>query len=509
LIGKAAAACRCSAGKEPGLAIFGKAFGGSSSDGPTPADYSPDRAQKFFDHAKTAMDTDNFEYAIQHFCNGLKQDPRVTAGLDGLWNAVVRFKETPAGKKGPSKETWKAIAGTGDTAKFVSALLEWAVTPTDTGLALKAAELAGKVKADAVGETVIDQAMKLAAKEAKPRKDQFLKISEAYRLIERHDKSLMAAERALAIDPTDGDLAAKIRTLAASATMQKGGYEQAGTEGGFRKMIKDADKQKQLTEQDAIVKTGETLDRIIVQVEADYDSRPTDQYAIQKYVERLIERGGEADERRAVEVLRKGYQDTQQIRFKIRVGELELKSQRKKLADLEAAMTKYPDDPDLRGVYEHEKSQFFERSAEEFKTRIAAYPTDNTHKFDLAKLYFVNDRPQDAIGLLQEIQNDAKIKPIVLNMLGESFLKIEFLPEAVATFRQACEVREVSSDFAMELKYNLMRALRKTAENDGDLPAAEEANKIASSIVMQNVKFRDINTQRSEINKLVQQLKNK
>ncbi len=491
------------------MAIFGKAFGGATDDGPSPEDYSPEKAQKFFAHAQTAMDTDNFEYAIQHYCNGLKQDPRQKAGLDGLWTAVAKFKDSPAGKKGPSKDTWKAVAGSGSVAKFVYAVLEWMVNSTDAAAAIKAAELAGKVKADAVGETVTDQAMKLAAADKKPRKDQFLKISESYRLLERHDKSLMAAERALALDPTDGDLAAKIRTLAAAATMQKGGYEQAGTEGGFRGMIRDAANQKRLTEQDAIVKTDETLDRVVAQTEADYNTRPTDQFAIQKYVERLIERSRGNDERRAIEVLRKGYEDTQQIRFKIRVGELELREAKRKLDGLENDLKKYSDDPDLRVVYDHEKAQYFDRSVEELKLRIAAYPTDNQHKYELAKLYFYNDRPQDAIGLLQEIQSDPKIKTTVLNMLGLSFLKIDFLPESVATFRQACEVREVGTEFGMELRYNLMMALRKVAENDGDLPSAEEANKIASSIAMQNVKFKEIITQRSEINKIVQSLKSK
>lgn len=491
------------------MAIFGKAFGGSSNDGPTPADYSPEKAQKFFDHAKTAMDTDNFEYAIQHYCNGLKQDPRQKTGLDGLWTAVLKFKDTPLGKKGPSKDTWKAIDGSGDVAKFVTSVLQWAVSPGDVGAALKAAELGGKVKADAVGETIADQAMKLAAADKKPRKDVFLKISESYRMLERHDKSLMAAERALALDPTDGDLAAKIRTLAAAATMQKGGYEQAGSEGGFRNMIRDAANQKRLTEQDAIVKTDEALDRIIAQVEADYNSRPTDQFAVQKFVERLIERGHKADLARAIQVLRKGYEDTQQIRFKIRVGELELREAKEQIDKLEADLKKYPDDADAKAIFESLKAQFVERSIEELKVRIAAYPTDNQHKYDLAKLYFYNDRSQDAIGLLQEIQTDPKIRTTVLNMLGLSFLKIGFLPESVATFRQACDVRDVGGEFGMELRYNLMLALRKVAEEDGDLPAAEEANKIASTIAMQNVKFKDIITQRSEINKIVQSLKSK
>ena len=181
------------------MAIFGK-FGGSSSNEPNPADYSPEKAQKFFDHARTAADTENYEYAIQHFCNGLKQDPRQKAGFDGLWGAVSKFKDSAAGKKGLSKETWRAIAGTGDVSRFVSAVLEWMITFGDVNLALKAAELGGKVKAEDVGATVADQAMTLIQKTAKPRKDHYLKVSDAYRMLGRHDRT------GAADDPLRGDL---------------------------------------------------------------------------------------------------------------------------------------------------------------------------------------------------------------------------------------------------------------------------------------------------------------
>lgn len=492
--------------KEQALAIF--KFGGGSGD-INPGDYSPEKARKFFEHARTAFDTDNFEYSIQHYCNGLKQDPRLKEGLDGLYTSVVKFLETPAGKKGPSKDTWKAIDGSGDVSKFVTALLTWMLTPTDLSLTLKAAELGGRVRADEVGATIADQAMKLLQNNPKAKKDQFMKLSAAYGQLERPEKGLLAAELAFKLDPSDGDLAAEIRRLAASATMAKGRYDQAGTEGGFRNMIKDAAKQKQLTDQDSIVKTEETLDRVVAQNEADYNARPTDQFALEKFAKSLIERGTPADVTRAIEVLKKGYQDTQQVRFKIRVGELELRAEKKKLDDLEEMLKKHPDDPDLKLVYESEKAHYFDRSVEELKTRIAAYPTENGHKYDLARLYFANDRPQEAIGLLQAIQTDPKIRPNVLNMLGLSFMKIGFLPESVATFRQAISSREVSSEFATDVRYNMMIALRKHAEQEGELAAAEEANKIAQEITMQNSMYRDIITQRMELNKLVQQLKSK
>lgn len=491
------------------MALFGKVLGGGGDEGGSPADYSPEKAQKFFEHARTAYETQNFEYAIQHYCNGMRQDPRIQAGLDGLWQAVNAFKQGPNGKKGLSKETIRAISGKTDADRFVTSLLEWMQAPTDAGAAVRAAELAGKAQAGPVGAVIADQAFKLALAEKKPRKDTFLRLSEAYSKLERHDKSVSAAEQALKIDPADGELSARIRSLAAAATMQKGGYEQAGQQGGFRGMIRDADKQRQLIEQESIVKTEETLDRIIADCEKDYLARPTDQYAIEKYAKRLLERGRPVDEQKAHDIYMKGHKDTQQVRFRIAAGEITIRQQQRRLVDLRKMLEAAPNDPDVRSVFEHTAREIVEREVEEYKVQVDAYPTDVKPKFELSKRYFALDRFEDAIALLQEIRNDPKFRGHVLNMLGQAFMRIDFLPESVETFRQATEVREISSDLQLEIRYNLMCALRKLGEQQGDLPSAEEAYKISSSIAIQQINYRDIRVQREAIGKLVQQLKAK
>lgn len=495
------------------MSIFGRVLGGGSTggnDGPDPASYSPEKARKFFEHARTAHETTNYEYAIQHWCNGMRQDPRMMEGLEGLFASMTKFLETPAGKKGPSKETYRAIAGKAEVDRYVTAVLEWAASPADLSLAVRAGELAGKCAAGDAGVKVCDSAAKLSNSPAsKAKKDTYLRLSEAYSKLGRPDKSVAAAEQALKLDPTDGDLAAKIRSLAAAATMQRGGYESAGTEGGFRNMIKDADKQRQLIEQDSIVKTEETLDNLIRQCEDDYAKRPTDQFAVEKLATRLLERGRPADEKRAHDLLMKGYEDTQQVRFRLRAGELVIKEQKRKLADLRKMLDQAPDDPLVKSMFETEGKLCVEKEIEEYKLRVQAYPTDVAPKFELARLYFSIDNYEQAIALLQEIREDPKHRAQILNMLGLSFLRIGFLPEAVETFRHAEEVRDMSSEMQLEVKYNLMVALRKFAENDGDLPAAEEAYKFSSTIAMKQISYRDIRQQREAIGKLVQSLKAK
>ncbi|QOJ01577.1 MAG: hypothetical protein HRU70_14250 [Phycisphaeraceae bacterium] len=489
------------------MALFGKTIGGAETSGAT---YSPEKANKFFEHARTAHDTQNFEYAIQHWCNGLRQDPRLKPGFDGLYLSVRGFSESPLGKKGLSKETIRAISGKADADRFVLALVEWMFKLTDVSLALYAADAAGKCGAGEVGGVVADQAFKLLKTPgAKVRKDSFLKLSDSYTKLGMHDRALTCAEEALKLDPSDGELAAKIRSLAAAATMMKGGYEQAGESGGFRNMIRDAAKQQQAREGDQVSKTEETLDRMVADAEADYATRPTDQFAIGKVVDRLLERVKGGDEQRAFEILMKGYKDTQQIRFRLKAGEIKVRQNKRKLKELARAVEENPDDPTVRGVFETMGRELVEEEIAEIKLKVEAYPTDVVPKFELSKLYFAIEQYEPAIALLQEIKGDPKHRAHVLNMLGQCFARISFLPEAVSIFREASEVRDMSPDLQLEVRYNLMLALRQQAEGEGDLAAAEESYKIASSIAIQQINYKDIRKQREEIGRLVQQFKNK
>ncbi len=489
------------------MALFGIIGGGN--DGTDPASYSLERAEKFYEHARTAHDTGNFEYAVQHWLNAMRQDPRPMQGLEGLFRSMQAFLASPLGRKGISKETQRAVSGKSDVDRYVMAVLEWAAKTKDVSLAVRAAELAGKCSAGEAGGKVADSAFRLATEDPKPKKDILLRISEAYIKLGIPDKSLQAAERALAMDTSDGDLAAKIRSLAAAATMQKGGYEQAGQEGGFRSMVRDADKQKKLVEGDAMVRTDEQQDVKVADALADYEKRPTDQFALEKYVNELLKRGKGEDENVAYKVLMKGYDDTLQVRFRLRAGDIRIRQSSRKLVKFRHDLEKHPGDEDANRMHTQMAREHVEMEIVEYKERVKAYPTDMVHKYELAKRYFALEQFEEAIGLLQEARNDPKHRGHVMNYLGQSFYRLNFLPEAVATFREAGDIREASPELAMELKYWLMMALRKVAESENDLAAAEEALKIASGISMQQFNYKDIRTQREALGKLVASMKNK
>jgi tetratricopeptide (TPR) repeat protein len=464
----------------------------------------PDKAARFFDHARAVHDTGNYEYAISLWLSGMRFDHVNVKALEGLWVSVMSFLQETGGKKSFSKETLKAISGSTDIDRYLGALMQWAQRPTEAVLAVRAAELAGKAKAGPCAGWVGERALRLALNDKRPRKDLVLKCSEALDVAGMPDKSLQAAEAALRLDPTDGALAASIRNLAAKAAMAKGGYEQAGQAGGFRQNIRDADKQRQLEEQDRVVKTEEVMDRLVNTAAEDYARRPDDPHAIQLYATRLIERRQPGDEDRALEVLEKGYQTTQKFGFRQQAGDVRIAQLRRRAGDVRRALEATPEDATLKARLEEANAALSALEIEEFRARVHAYPTDNALKFELGKRLFAAQNYDEAIPLFQTAATgDARIRASVYDYLARSFMAIGFVEEAISIYRQALEVRDVAPELNMELRYGLMDALMRRSDESRDLNAAEEADKIASAIAIQQFGYKDIRQRRETLKKLI------
>lgn len=482
----------------------GKDSGAASPDGP---DYSPDKAARFFEHARTVHDTTNYEYAMQSWLAGLRQEPTSMRGLEGFWNSAVAFLSDSDGKP-PSKDTLKMFGGRSDTEKYLEALLQWGIKQFDALLAVKAAEAAAKLNMPEPVYWIGTRAMVVAAQEKKPRKELFLKLMEIFGKVGAFDRSVEAGGAAMKLDPTDGKLAAEVRNLAAQATMNRGGYENTGQSGGFRANVRDADKQRLLEEGERIVKTEETHERVIREAKADFEARPDDVAAAFKYLQRLRDRGRPEDEKAARELALKTYETSKQFRFREFYGDLRLRLASRKLNEYKTAADKDPKNAQINANYQQARIKFAEMEIEELKLKVEAYPTDLGLKYQLGRRDFELGNYDDAIGLFQESQKEAKHRLDSLYYIGLAFQKKEWVDEAIHSFRQALELHKThSDDMGMALRYALMTALETKAGTDRDLALAEEADKLASSIAIQQIGYRDIRARRDSIKKVIADIK--
>jgi len=493
------------------LALFGKKKEAEPSEGDAPAApdlaFSPKKAKAFFDRAKTVHDSENYEYAMQLWLNGLRQDPSDMNGFKGyLRSAEVYAAENP--KKGVSKETRSAISTKGALGKYIESLLEFGLKRMDLGVAIKATDAASKLNLREPTKEIGEHALTLAKNNPKTKKDHFVRLLNAFERAEVFQLAAVAGESACQLDPTDGELQMRVRNMLAAGTMSRGGYDDM-SEGGFQRNIRDADKQQELIESEAISKTESTKDQIVARTHKAYEARPEDIPSINAYASALLERGRNADEKTAISLLLKAYKLSDQFKFRQRAGEVQVRRARKMINKLEEQAEQDPENQELREKLEQGREAFNKLRMDELTLQVDQYPTDLTLKYQLGKLLYERGEYNEAIEQFQQAQNEPKLKYEVLALMGKSFLKLGGWEDAaITTFRQALEgVRDETSDLGMDLRYALMDALTTKAKKEDHLESAQEADKIAAAIAIQKFNFRDVRDRREEIRSLIDELK--
>ncbi|GIK19007.1 MAG: hypothetical protein DYG93_00990 [Leptolyngbya sp. PLA2] len=469
--------------------------------------YSPEKAARFFEHAKTVAETGNHEYAMQLWLSGLRQDPTSMEAMEAFFRSagIVAGGDKPA-KSG--REAAKAVEGRGPVERYLQALLAWGLNPMDAAAAVRAVEAAVKLDLGEQAYWMGERALAIAQRDKKPRKDLLVKLMESLAAVQAYPLAVKAGEAAKQLDPSDGELAARVRNMSAAETMTRGGFDETGQAGGFRKNVKDIEKQRLMEDADRVSKTEETIDRLIEAAEADYARRPEDMYVVQTLTKRLLERGRDEDEQRALRLLMKAYEETRSFRFRQEAGRIQVRRARRALVKYRDAAEANPNDPEARARYEEAERKFLEMEVTELLAAVEAYPTDLSLKYELGKRHFALKDYEKAIPLLQEAKGDPRFRAHALGQLGHAFQAIDFVDEAITTFRQAIEAhRSTSDETGMELRYGLMAALQAKAEHERDLVAAEEAEKLASAIAIEQFGYRDVRQRREQLKKLVVELR--
>lgn len=468
-------------------------------------EYSPDKAGKFFERASTLHEATNYGYAMQLWLGGLRQDPTSMAGLEGFVKSATAYM---ADKKYPEKEIVKQFSTTkSDLDRYLYDLLMWGCKLTDAGLGVRAMQAAAKLGLADPAIWIADRAAGAASREKRPRKDYLVACLDVFEKFQRFDKAVIVGEAAVRLDPADGRLAQRVKNLSAESTMHRGGFDQAGQAGGFRQNVRDAAKQRQLEDQDRVVKTEETLERMIEQARTEHQTHPQDRPTILRLGNLLKERGRPEDEEEALRLYQAAFEATDEYRFKELADQITLNQARRRVAKLKADLER--GDESAREPLKRARQDLLAREIRMLEDQVRAYPTDLIKKFHLGRAFYATGRYDEAVALLQEAKADPKHRSQVLNYLGLSFLNMDgYTDEAIETLRQALATHDTHSDeVGTELRYGLMLALETRARENKDLADAEEAFKIAAGITIQNISYKDVRKHRDDIKALIAQLK--
>ena len=469
--------------------------------------FSPEKARKFFGPAKTNHETGNYAYAVQLWLNGLSHDPSSIEGVDGFILSVRTFL-ADGGKKSEARNIAKGLQGKGQVLKYQQALLEWGFKPEDPALTVRAAEAAASLGLEDVCSKMGIMALERTGTEKKPRKDLLIKLLDAGEKAGAFKLAVEAGDRARKLDPSDGNLDRRVKEMMAQSAISGGGFTDSGA-GGFRKNIRDADKQTMLEASERISKTDDVKDRIVEEAEAAYAEKPDDVPTIEKLGRALAERDRIDDLKRAYTIYTKAHKQTDQFRFRQRAGEIKTRLMKRQIRLAKEKLEKSPDDAELAKKIETAENQLREHETAELELQIKNYPTDLTLRFEMGKAYAQAGRHEEAIQQFQRAEEDSKNRRLVLKHKAESFLALGGWEEAaVDTFRQALQgIADESGDLALELKYGLMCALQNKATAGSDPDAAEEAEKLASQISLKKFGYKDVAERRNQLKSFLAEMK--
>jgi tetratricopeptide (TPR) repeat protein len=462
----------------------------ASADNPSVIE-GPGKGKAYFDRARTVAETGNYEYAIDMFIEGLLREPLNMKEHEALRDVALRRKikgGKPAGGILGIKAYFK-----GKTPKEQMLNAEW-ILAKDPGSVN--AMLNMMRQAAAAGYREIIQwfgpvVMQANRTQKKPDSRIYIELADLYEAAEDFDKASEAVRLAQQMAPNDGELDARIKELAARDTLTKGRYESIPD---FKESLLDKEKTKDLLQKESLSKTDEYKLKVIEESQAAYEKNPHEHQNIAKLVKALLEVEMDEYEDRAVEVLKKSYEQTKTYRYKMMIGDVLMRQHRRHVRIVAEQSKTHPDDPALKQNLQELEAERLKFELEEFTQRVEHLPSDTAIQYEYGYRLYRAKRFDEAISSLQMAQNSPRYRADALYLLGRSFLEQSMFHEAVETLQRAIEnyeLAETGDTKSKEMHYWLARAFEAIKQ-----PA--DAEKIYSRVTQWDISFRDARTRLAE-----------
>jgi tetratricopeptide (TPR) repeat protein len=226
-----------------------------------------------------------------------------------------------------------------------------------------------------------------------------------------------------------------------------------------------------------------------------------------KLVSALLRKEDDETETEAVKLLTAAVEQTGQYRYKMRIGDIRMRQINRRLRALQNQVKANADDKALRNKYQDLVAKKLKFELEEYSQRIKNYPTDLSLRYELGKRLYAFKKYDEAIGAFQQAKVDPKHRVVSLEFLGRCYIARGWLEEAIDTLQQGIEAYPSSDDrLAMDLRYQLMLALKQLAIKSKSVEHGRDSQKIASQVLQTDINYRDIRQQMEGIRKLVDEL---
>ena len=483
------------------LALFKKA----QSEGSQQFKRDPRKASKFFEHAATVADSRNYDYAIECYVNGLRHDPGNIDRHEALRDVAQR--RTATGGKGPSIKDKLMPSGGDAVDRMLHAETMWAKDPFNEaamvqfmGKAVEANAAEELINLGEVAYWIGEQAMVRMTQTGKFK--HVLKVRDYFAQIGAYDKAVEACRLAIQNQGPSPQLLKEMKDLEAERTMQQAGYEKS-----FRGSLKDADTQRDLEQQEAVVRSESAAEEQIRKRREAYEQDPESADKLKALVEALAATQADDEEDEAIRLLGEAFERTSNYALKVSMDNIRMRQMRRHEKLLKQAVDANARDKAALAQFEKHLQQRVNFEHEVFTERVKQYPTDMRYRFDLGQRQYQLAKFDEAIESFQQAQRDPKVRPQAMRMLGQCYMHRNYIDAAVDTFRKALDANDDRDPrLTIALLYHLMDALERSARETKDLEKAREAHGVANRVLQININYQDIRDRFEKLNALIEQL---
>ena len=450
---------------------------------PAETDAVQDAAQLFFKKGKDAAASGNFDYAIDLFIQGLRQDPEALES-GHLELCRVGLKRQAQGGKRPSMvDRAKALYGKTALEQMLNAETLFAKDPSNISFAEAILKAAIEGKYTKTAGWIANWIFQTNNLTENPSFQTYLTLKNAYQSLGQLDKAVAACQRAIHLKPDHEHLADEYKNLTAELTMVQGKYQE---QGDFRKAIKDAEKQEALYAQDRVVKTQDWRLLAVKTAREAFSQNPTLAKAIYKLADALAALETDQSIAEALSILETASQEQKNFSFREKAGKIRIKAHRQTLRQAEKDQETHAENDAASLLVRSLRQELAELEIVHYRECVKNYPTNRKFKYEYGLRIMQTKQYDEAIPYFQEASRDPGRKIAALNQIGLCFFGKGWLADAIDVFAQAIEEHELrDDDVGKELRYHLARCHED--QKDG-----EKALEIYRKIVQTDFSYRDV-----------------
>lgn len=420
---------------------------------------SHEKAIVFFERAEEVASTDNFDYAIDMYIEGLKRAPDAIEDGHAPLRRLALIRQGKGGKRASMVEKMKRHGGKQPIEEMLNAEYLLAKDPDHLPYAetmLHAAVSGGFHRtAEWIAQLIYDA----NRASERPSFATYILLRDSYVSMQMYGPAVSMCNRALELRPDDAALRDELRDLSAQLTMQKGKYE---GDGSFTKSIKDKEGQDKLHSQQRLIQTVDVRKKAVEDAKKAVLKNPSSVTNILKLADALCALNTLEAYKSAMKVLRDAYNRSKDFSFKRREGELTIKKLRLGVREAKSAVRANMSDGHLKNQLKLVVDKLNKIEAIHYKLCVENYPTDLGLKYEYALCLIKTKEYDAAIPLLQHAQRDPRRKLAAMDETGLCFFLKGWYNDAIDIFERALEICDIQDgEVAKDLRYNLARSFEE------------------------------------------------